>query len=173
MPDNETTTNDTPTTSNELMERKWLGHYIDASFNGTSTSYIRLGEDLEEYNIEMNADVSTKKNIIGDNTTRVKGYEPQSSVDTYLAYEGDALFNRLYAIINERYTGSKLHTTVIDVLVNSSGEVVSAYRENVVVIPQSIGGDTEGINIPFEIHYNGGRVNGSFNTETKTFTPST
>jgi hypothetical protein len=155
------------------VERKWLAHYIDASFNGTTAKYIRLGEDLEEYSIEMNADTDTKKNILGENSVRVKGYEPQGTVDTYYAYQGDALYTQLESIINERLTGSKLRTTVVDVLVDSTGAVKWAYKEDVVVVPQSYGGDTAGVNIPFEIHYCGNRTMGTFNTSTKTFTAST
>lgn len=45
----------------EKMERKWLAHYIDSNFGNSTENYIRLGQDLEEYNIEMNPDSETKK----------------------------------------------------------------------------------------------------------------
>lgn len=157
----------------DKMERKWLAHYIDSSFGGATPSYVRLGKDLEEYNIEMNPDSETKKNILGENSTTVKGYDPSSSVDTYYAYEGDALFEHLAAIVNGRETGSSLKTTVIDVLVNSTGTAEWAYKEDAIIIPQSIGGDTGGIQIPFEVHYNGNRKAGTWNTTTKTFTEGT
>ena len=157
-------------TALEKMERSWLAHYIDASFNGTTENYIRLGQDLEEYSIEMNPDVEQKKNIIGENSVNIKGYEPQSSVDPYYAYSGDPLYERLAEIINNRSTGSALETTVIDVLVNSSKECVWAYKENVVVVPQSIGGE-DGVQIPFDIYYKGNRTKGTFDPSTKKFTP--
>lgn len=154
------------------MERKWLAHYIDSNFGTGTASYCRIGKDLEEYNIELNPDSETKKNIIGENSTTVKGYDPSGSVDTYYAYEEDPLFEQLAKIVNNRSTGSELETTVVDVLVDSTGEVIWAYRENVVIIPQSMGGDTGGINIPYELHYNGDRVKGDWDVETKTFTVS-
>ena len=141
-------------------ERKYLAHFIDENFGTGTASYIRLGKDLEEYTIEMNPDVDTKKNILGENSTNVKGYEPSSDVDTFYAYEGDALYTQLYSIINNRSTGSALNTTVIDAILeygdNNSMTVVSAYKENVVIVPQSIGGE-DGVQVPFEIHYNGNR----------------
>lgn len=155
------------------IERKYLAHYIDSNFGESTASYSRLGKDLEEYNIEMNADSETKKNILGESSTVVKGYEPSGDVDTFYAYEDDPLFTHLASVINGRETGSTLETTVVDVLISAAGEVVWAYRENVIVIPKSIGGDTGGVQIPFEVHYNGGRTAGSFNLETKVFTPST
>lgn len=155
------------------IERKYLAHYIDENFDTGTASYARLGKDLEEYNIEMNPDSETKKNILGETSTVVKGYEPSGNVETYYAYEGDALFTKLAAIVNNRSTGSELETTVVDVLVTASGTVTWAYREDVIVIPQSIGGDTGGVQIPFEVHYNGNRTAGTFNLETKAFTPAT
>ena len=47
----------------DKMERKWLAHYIDSNFGSGTASYIRLGKDLEEYNIELNPDSETIKNI--------------------------------------------------------------------------------------------------------------
>lgn len=152
------------------IERKFLAHYIDSAFSAEAPSYIRIGKDLEEYKIEMNPDTETTKNILGENSTKVKGYEPQGSVDPYYAYEGDALYSKLEDIINNRSTGTELETTVVDVLVNSEGVVQWAYKEDAVIVPQSIGGDTAGVQIPFEVHYNGNRVQGDFDVKTKTFT---
>lgn len=152
-------------------ERKYLAHYIDSAFNATTPSYIRLGKDLEDYSINLNPDVETKKNILGESTTNVKGYAPQGSISTYYAYKGDALYNRLLEAINERSTGSKLATTVVDVIVDSEGTVESAYREDAIIVPQSIGG-ADGIQIPFEIYYVGKRTAGNFDVTTKKFTAS-
>lgn len=156
----------------EKIERKYLAHYIDEKFDSKAPSYTRLGKDLEEYSIEMNPDSETTKNILGETSIIVKGYEPSGNVDTYYAYEGDALFTHLSGIVNDRSTGSALETTVIDVLVNASGEVIWAYKEDAIIIPQSMGGDTGGVQIPFEIHYNGNRTKGTFDLSTKTFTPT-
>ena len=152
------------------IERKYLAHFIDTAFSGTTPSYARLGQDLEEYSIELNPDVETTKNIIGNASTTVKGYEPTGSVDTYYAYEGEPLFERLSEIVNERSTGSQLITTVVDVLIDSTGDVIWAYKEDAIVVPQSIGGDTGGVQIPFEVMYNGNRKKGTFDIETKEFT---
>lgn len=156
----------------DKLERKYLIHYIDSSFGGT-VSYVKVGKDLEEYNIELNPDVETIKNIWGETSNTVKGYEPSSSVDTFYAREGDPLFTQLATIINTRSTGVKLETTVVDLLVTEAGTVVWAYRENVLVVPQSMGGDNGGVQIPYEIMYNGDRTAGTWDKDTKTFTPAT
>lgn len=154
----------------DKVERKYLAHFIDSSFGDATTTYVRLGKDLEEYNIELNPDIETKSNILGESSNVVKGYEPTGSVDTFYAYEGDPMFTQLAKIANERLTGTALQTTVVDVLVDSTSTVTWAYCEDVVVLPQSIGGDGAGVQIPFEINYNGNRKAGTFDMTTKAFT---
>lgn len=157
------------------IERKYLAHFIDASFGtGSATpNYIRLGADLEEYNLDMNPDIEVSKNILGDSTIKHNGYEPQSSVDTFYAVTGDALFETLSDIANERKTGDDCKTTAVDVLLNDKGVVTWAYREDVMVVPTSMGGDTSGVQVPFSVYYCGNRTKGTFDVTKKTFTAST
>lgn len=156
------------------IERKYLAHYIDASFGAEGgPNYIRLGKDLEEYNEELNPDVEIQKNILGEQNVQHNGYEVQSEVDPFYAYTGDPLFERLAKIANERLTGDDCVTTKVDVLLNADGSQVWAYRENVWVIPNTIGGDTSGVQIPFTTYNAGERVAGTFDVKTKTFTETT
>lgn len=154
------------------IERKYLAHFIDASFGtGSATpNYIRLGADLEEYNLDMNPDIEVSKNILGDSTIKHNGYEPQSSVDTFYAVTGDALFETLSDIANERKTGDDCKTTAVDVLLNDKGVATWAYREDVMVVPTSMGGDTSGVQVPFSVYYCGNRTKGTFDVTKKTFT---
>ena len=153
------------------IERKYLAHYIDASFGGEAANYIRLGKDLEEFSEELNPDIEVQKNILGEQNVVHNGYEVQSEVDPYYAYTGDPLFEQLALIANERRTGDACLTTKVDVLLDEKGTVLWAYREDCRVIPNSIGGDTSGVQIPFTIYNAGNRVKGTWNTSTKTFTP--
>ena len=154
------------------IERKYLAHYIDASFGGSTPNYVRLGVDLEEYVEELNPDVEVQKNILGEQNVQHNGYEVQSEVDPFYAYTGDALFEALAEIANERKTGDDCVTTKVDVLLNADGTVVWAYREDVWVVPNSIGGDTSGVQIPFSVYNAGNRVAGTWDTTNKTFTAS-
>lgn len=152
------------------IERKYLAHYLDTSFNAGSPSYVRLGKDLEEYNEELNPDISVTKNILGEQSVNHNGYEVQSEVEPFYAYEGDPLFEQLAKIANERLTGDDCTTTKVDVLLSASGEVLWAYREKVVVVPNSVGGDTSGVQIPYTIYNAGERVKGNWDVKSKTFT---
>lgn len=152
------------------IERKYLMHYFDTSFGGDTPSYERIGKDLEEYQEELNPDVEITKNILGEQNVNHKGYDVQSEIDPYYAYEGDKLFTQLLKIANERLTGDDCKTTKVDVLVSSTGSVISAYREEVYLVPKSVGGDTSGVQIPFTCYNAGERVSGTWASATKTFT---
>lgn len=158
------------------VKRKFMAHYVDAGEPGaTSPSYERLGKDLEEYNVEMNANVETKNNIIGETSVMLDSYQPQASVEPYYAEIGSALFERLQKIVDERQTLDDLKTTVLEVHLweenaTTSGSYV-AYQEEAIIEVSSYGGDTTGYQIPFNLHHTGNRVKGLFALSPKTFTP--
>lgn len=152
------------------IERKYLAHFIDASFGGETPNFVRLGKDLEEFIEELNPDVEVKKNILGEQNVVHNGYEVQSEVDPFYAYTGDPLYEQLALIANERKTGDDCKTTKVDVLLKEDGTVEWAYREDVYVVPNSVGGDTSGVQIPFTVYNAGNRVAGTWDTKTKTFT---
>lgn len=153
------------------IKRKFMAHYIDAADTGTA-SYVRLGQDLEEYVTEMAANVNSTQNILGDTSTSIDSYEVTASVEPYYAVVGDALFTRLQAIIDERQTLDDLKTTVVEVHLweDAVSGAYTAYREDAIIEVSSYGGDTTGYQIPFTLHYVGNRVAGTFNPSTKAFT---
>ena len=66
------------------IKRKWMAHYIDAALPSASKAeYSRLGKDLEEYIVEMNANVETKNNIWGETSVNLDSYQPQASADPH------------------------------------------------------------------------------------------
>jgi hypothetical protein len=156
------------------IERKMMAHYIDGALVAPA-AYYRLGQDLEEFNVDMNPEFESRKNIIGESSTQMKGYDPQSSVSPYYAIVGDGIFEKLQNIIDTRATGDATSTTVIEVhlwdeVVATPGTFV-AYRENATIVTNNYGGDTSGYQIEFDVKYNGGRTKGKFVLATKAFTP--
>lgn len=155
------------------IKRKFMGHFINAALpSDSSATYERLGKDLEEYNIEMNANVETKNNINGETSVTLDSYQPQASVEPYYAEVGSALFERLQGIIDERQTLDDLKTDVVEVHLweSESAGSYTAYREEAIIEVSSYGGDTTGYQIPFNLHYTGVRTKGTFNPATKAFT---
>ena len=153
------------------IERKYLAHFINTAAQGDA-AYERLGKDLEEFSTEMSAQVETKKNILGESSILISGYEKTASVEPYYAEEGTALFERLQGILDDASVLDQLKTDVVEVkLWNETQEgVYPAIREEAYIEIVSYGGDTTGYQIPFKLHYTGNRVKGSFDVASKTFT---
>ena len=149
-----------------------MAHMIDAALpSENSTDYVWLGDDLEEFNIEMNGNIETKNNIKGKTSVTLDSYQPQASAEPYYAAEGDPLFERLQGIIDGRLTLDDLNTTVVEVhLWEEEGGSYVAYQESAIIEVSSYGGDHTGYQIPFNVHYTGNRVKGKFNLENMTFT---
>lgn len=159
-------------------ERKYLAHYLDSAFDKTyaASVYARLGKDLEEFSIDLSPDVETSKNILGENSVKHNGYEATSSADpVYYEYD-DALTEKVMEIAMLRKTGDECKTSYVEVLLKPGEDgaeptIIRAVREDVYVIPTSYGGDTSGVQVPFEIRFAGNRTEGTFDIGTKKFTP--
>ena len=154
------------------IERKYMAHFINGAKNGTEAVYERLGQDLEEFSPEMSAQVETKKNILGENSILISGYEKTAAVEPFYAQEGSALFERLQEIIDGDLVLDALKADVVDVKLwneDAAGDY-PAVKEAVFIEVTSYGGDTTGYQIPFTLHYTGEKVKGTFNVSTKTFT---
>ncbi len=154
------------------IERKYLAHYINCAAPGSEALYERLGKDLEEYSPELSAQVDTKKNILGQTSVLISGYEKTGAVEPYYAESGSALFERLQGIIDGQLVLDDLKADVVEVKLweQSEGGKYPASREEVIIEVTSYGGDTTGYQIPFKVHYTGNKTAGTFDVSSKTFT---
>ena len=160
------------------IERKFMAHFIDTAFINSATStatpsWYRLGEDLEEYNVELNPDTEVVKNILGNTKFNHNGYEPSADADPFYARVGDALFTKLQDIVDNRHQGDQCKTSALEVHLWDEKETTgsfTAYRQFCYCVPSSYGGDTSGYQIPFTVNYVGDRIKGTFSTANSTFT---
>ncbi len=154
------------------IERKYLAHYINTAMPNAEAIYERLGKDLEEFSPELAAQVDTKKNILGETSILISGYEKTGAVEPYYAESGSGLFQRLQGIIDGQQVLDELKADVVEVKLweAAEGSVYPASREEVYIEITSYGGDTTGYQIPFTLHYTGNKVQGTFDVMTKTFT---
>ena len=163
-----------------MLERKYLAHYIDAAFDptGENTNYVRLGDHLEELNVEMNPSIDSKNNILGESTAVLEGYEVSAGVDPFYISNDEALSEKLMEIVDNELTGDNVKTTAVDVWMKAGSTadappaVIKAIRREVIVAVQSYGGDTSGVQIPFEMHGSKNKVKGTFDLSTKKFSES-
>ncbi len=152
------------------IKRELFKTFINCTPASTA-SYEVLGEDLEEFNVEMGANVIKQPNILGANSISIDRYEKTASVEPYKADSGTGLFTFLKAIIDEEKTLDDLKTDVVhvDVFGTAVSGAYPAYKEIVIVEVVSYGGNTEGFQIPFNLHFTGQRTEGTFNPTTKAF----
>ena len=148
------------------IERKYLAHFLEVG-----QEYVRLGKDLEEYAPELSAQVEKTKNILGEVAVNITGYEKTGEVAPYFAEQGDPLFEKLQAIIDGDLTLDACRAAMVEVkLWEGEGTAFPAIREECFLEITSYGGDTQGYQIPFTVHYTGVKEQGTFDIQTKTFT---
>lgn len=156
------------------LKRELLATFLNAAKLNQTPSYELLGEDLEEKTTALNPSVEKKKNILGKTSVILGSYEAQDSISPYYAEKGSNLSERLREIVDNRLTHDDVKSDVVDVELwrEVSTNTYEAYKEECVIAVESFGGDTNGIAIPFTLHRTGKRTKGTFNIETKEFTPS-
>ena len=148
------------------IQRKYMAHFIAVGEN-----YIRLGKDLEEYSPELSAQVEKTQNILGQTAVRIAGYEKSGTVEPYFAEVGDPLFEKLQAIIDGGLVLEDCKAAMVEVkLWEGQGSAFPAVKEVCYLEVTSYGGDAQGYQIPFTVHYTGIKQPGTFDLNTKKFT---
>ena len=149
------------------LNREAMAHYLDAAFNtkvadASKAQFEILGDDIEEMSVELNSDVETIKNILGQTRTKDNGYEPSIEADPYYADPDKALYPKIRDIALGRLKGDACKTLLLEVIVEDTDATThTAYLREVMVKPTSYGGGTEGLNFPFEISEDGASVKGT------------
>ena len=145
------------------LARAALAHYLDSTFGNVlaSVAWFKIGVDIEDLSVSLNPDVSSIKNVWGESRVTDNGYEPTMDADPYYANPAEALYPKLRDIALGRKTGDDCKTLILEVIVEDDAAVNHlAYVEEVIVKPQSYGGPNGGVDIPFNISFNGNRKKG-------------
>lgn len=153
------------------ITRKELALFIDATPSATAT-YISLGDDIEEQNVDMNSEVESKTNIKGESSINITNGTRTTSIEPYIAEVGSALHDYLQAIIDDQKELDDLTTTIVEVQKWTTPTllVYTAIQKEVKVEITSYGGDTVGYQIPFNLHFTGTQTKGTFDLADDTFT---
>lgn len=143
------------------LEREAMAHYLDTGFHakisdaGEATFEI-IGDDIEEMNVTLNSDTSQIKNILGQTKTKDNGYTPSMEASPFYADPDKKLYPKLLDIAMNRLKGDKCKTLMLEVIVeDTQAENHKAWLREVMVKPQSYGGSTDGVNIPFTVSEDG------------------
>lgn len=153
------------------LKRSALAHYLDTAWNkkaedASKAVFEILGDDIEDMSVEMNADTSQIKNILGQTKTTDNGFTPSMSADPWYADTESKLYPRMRDIVMEQITGDERKTLLLEVIVEDlEATTHTAYVREVKVTPTSYGGGTEGVNIPFTVDFDGAWVKGTVTAE--------
>lgn len=117
-----------------------------------------LGRDNDDLSKELNPDTETSKNVLGEATFKHNGYEPEISVDPYYADDSSAMYDKLLAAaIQEKYGDADIKGYFVEVVFTTVNAVAgtmtgTGYMREAYIVPQSTGGDTSGLGIPFSVN---------------------
>ena len=130
---------------------------IVVNYTAAASGWEALGKDNDDLSKEMNPDTETSKNVLGESVFTHSGYEPNASVDPYYVDPSRKLGPWIKDIAMKELYGE-------DDCVGYYGEAeftIKNSKKGIMkgtirirrawFIPQSIGGDTSGANIPVEI----------------------
>ena len=157
------------------LARKALAHYIDGSFGSEgSPKWYLIGKDIDDMSVELNPDTESTENILGETSVKDNGYEVSMSADPYYADPADEIYAKIKDIAMNRLKGDECKTKILEVVIDKETGPFDAWIEDCIVKPQSYGGDTSGVGIPFDVMFNGNRKQGTatISDRVPTFTPS-
>lgn len=125
------------------------------SFDGTDWEV--LGVDNDDLSKELNPDTETSKNVLGETTFKHNGYEPEVSIDPYYADSSSALYENLSEIaLEEKFDDASVKGYYVEGILttadSTAGTITGTGKKRAAyIVPQSLGGDTAGLGIPFTV----------------------
>lgn len=143
---------------------------------GTSESpeWEIFGKDIEELSRELNNEVNSFTNILGETETDVTKGVQVTSVDPIKFRDDSKISKILYEIYKYDKELSDVEFEFLEV--NTTDNTAEAENEYGAFMQvgaidlKSWGGDTTGLNSPIDINWKGEKTHGTFNPTTKQFT---
>lgn len=133
------------------------------------------GSRIEELSLEMNPNIETVTDVTGVTDTVLDKYEKQTSVSPYYAKRDSKMAAWLYNVVREEKTLSDVEKIFccVNIFAGADGKF-DAWTQKAVVAVQSYGGDTKGLQIPYNLHWIGEKTFGTaaIANGVLTFTPA-
>lgn len=156
------------------------GDTVTVTYVAASSGWDAIGKDNDDLSKELNPDTEAGKNVLGETTFKHSGYAPEVDVDPYYMDPNSNMYNHmLECALEERYGENDLVGKFAEAFftsVNATTKIMTgyAYVRDAWFVPQSVGGDTSGYAIPYNITPIGAMVKKAIsydmNTNTPTFT---
>ena len=116
-----------------------------------------IGKDNDSLLKELNPDTEKIKNVLGEMAFKHKGYQPEISVDRYYIDPNRKLYKRMALnALEEKHSENDLKGFFAEAFFMTANKATMTLTGYCFVrqgyfIPQSTGGDTSGLSIPFSI----------------------
>lgn len=134
------------------------GDELTVTYTAASGGWEALGKDNDDLSKELNPDTETSKNVLLETTFKHSGYEPEIDLDPYYMDPSRIMYEHLRdCAIQELYGESDLLGYFAEAFFTSANKAAQTmtgycYVRRAWFIPQSVGGDTAGLNIPFTVN---------------------
>lgn len=150
--------------------------FMNVSETNTSKEWEIIGKDIEELSRELNNEVNSITNILGETSTEVTKGNQVTTCDPIKLRDDSKASKILYNIYKNDLELSEVEKEFLEVntsmpVSGNEGEY-EAFTQLGAIDLKSWGGDKSGINSPFDINWIGAKTHGTFNPTTKTFTPA-
>lgn len=138
------------------------GDKVTVLYVAASSGWEALGKDNDDLSKELNPDTETGKNVLGESTFTHSGYEPEVDLDPYYMDPSRKMYAHLLDVaLQEKYGEADCLGYFAEAFFTAADESTKTmtgycYVRQAWFVPQSVGGDTAGYNIPFNIHPIGG-----------------
>ena len=116
-----------------------------------------IGKDNDELSKELNPDTESGKNVLGETTFKQYGYASEIDVDPYYMDPDRKMYDHMLEVaLEEKYGEADLLGKFAEAFftaVNSATKVMTGYAfvRDAWFVPQSVGGDTSGYAIPYNV----------------------
>lgn len=140
------------------------GDEITVVYTAANGGWEAIGKDVDTLNKDMNPDTENSKNVLGESTFEMKGFQSSVSVDTYYMAPERLMYAHLLDVaLQEKYGAADLMGYMAEAYFTSVDENAGTmsgycYVRSAWFVPTSVGGDTSGLSIPFTINPEGGKI---------------
>ncbi len=150
--------------------------FINTTPKAEAGTYSLVGDGVTELTISYNPQTNTEQYIHQDTAnTELTGYQPNAPVTSQVV-KGDPAFEFVNEMRKSLPIGSDAHTDIvmIDIFDQPTGNAYPATKQPVSIQIDSYGGvASDPLFIGYTINWRGNSTAGTFNRETKAFTPAT
>lgn len=152
----------TTLTGKGYIKREAFKIFVNVADTKESPEWELQGDKVEDMSLEMNPNVETVTDVTGAVTTTLDKYEKQTSVEPYRARSDSKFTAILYDIVKEEKTLSDVERLFlcVNVFAGTEGKY-DAWTQKAIIAVQNYGGDTKGLNIPYNIHWVGEKTYGT------------